>query len=146
MKLWAFLGIVCVNSEEEPKTCDLNELSLPEHAVGWICSENETYSNNLILKSGKCSVDCEDGYIATADSRRVEHKCNRNGWANPNNVILRCALDLENAYEKMAEELEMVRNEFQHFDEEIAKRDALIDEFSDDSNQLELELESLNEQ
>ena len=51
---------------KEPKTCDLNELILPENALGWICSENSFYLNDLILKSGKCSIDCQDGYIATS--------------------------------------------------------------------------------
>ena len=44
----------------------MNELILPENALGWICSENSFYSNDLILKSGKCSIDCQDGYIATS--------------------------------------------------------------------------------
>ena len=63
MELW------CIPVSEEPKeprTCNLNELVLPENALGWICSENSFYSNDLILKSGKCSIDCDEGYIATS--------------------------------------------------------------------------------
>ena len=76
---WSRAGIIlqgplghpgqCIPGKEEakkPKSCDLNELILPENALGWICSENSFYSNDLILKSGKCSIDCQDGYIATS--------------------------------------------------------------------------------
>merc|ERR1712131_314515 len=70
MKLYSWGIIVSVSGQEEPKepkTCDLNALILPENALGWICSENSFYSNDLILKSGKCSIDCQDGYIATSE-------------------------------------------------------------------------------
>jgi len=146
MKLfsWAIIGAVSISGQEEakkPKSCDLNELILPENALGWICSENSFYSNDLILKSGKCSIDCQDGYIATSDSRRVEHKCGKNGWVNQNSVLLRCALDLENAYEKIVEELEMTKA---IFDEELEKRDAIIDGLLIDNTRLNSEMSILN--
>lgn len=126
---------------KEPHTCDLNELVLPENSRGWICSENSSYSNNLILKSGKCSVDCQDGYIATSDSRRVEHKCGKNGWVNQNSVMLRCALDLENAYEKITEELKMTKATF---DDELEKRDAIINGLLTDNTRINSDLSILN--
>ena len=41
--------------------CDTNELTLPENAISWDCTDSKTIKNK-VYRGGKCELQCKEFY------------------------------------------------------------------------------------
>ena len=65
--LWygIFIGAWSLQAKSDGKTdddlCDTNELTLPDNAISWDCTDSKTIKNK-VYRGGRCELQCKEFY------------------------------------------------------------------------------------